>query len=185
MSLVATEMLNTLAAEWGAMRLDTLSYVSAAEPLARSAAASGNPFDLKRLAVVLHIKGSGLRQLGWEQEGVAAEIECMEMLDRLADAGDDNAIQLLTLFSRRVSPYALGAAIRQRLAEGASVVPRHASEVVSASRSVLPLPTRRERVRWWFEDRWDDLRWRFDGVAWGVRRLWWRLADLLARPGQP
>ena len=156
------------------MRMDTLSYVAAAEPLARAAAASGHPLDLKRLSVVLNIKGSGLRDKGREPEAIAAELECIKTLDILADAGDDNALQLLTAFSRMVSPYALGAATAQRAFEAVPAGPPPVDPIGASSGA-----SARGRVWWWLQDRWDDLRWWIDDLAWVARLRCWSITDRL------
>lgn len=174
MGLAPVDLLCTLADDWGSLRLDTASYVATAEPLARSIAASGDPTDAKRLAVLLNIKGSWLRDIGREAEAVDAEAECIKSLDALADRGDDNALQLLSVFSPRVSPYALGLAAGQRFYEAAPAGPPAMSVLPPLDMSPI---TRRERVRWWCEDRWEDVRaWCRDPV-WEARMLWWSISD--------
>lgn len=174
-SLAPVDMLDALAYEWEQCRLSALEYATHGEPIARQAAASGHPGDIKRLAHVLSLKATGLREVGRHADALDPDAEALALLDELADNGDNGAMQMLQAFSGFSSVGALMLAATVRDCERPEATPRLEPEVPL----MPPLPplSMWARFRWWCTFRWDDLRWWCGDRVWDIKIRWWELTD--------
>lgn len=147
-------------------------YIGRAEGIARSAAGSGEQFDVFALAALLELKGYLLAAEHRVGEAVAAQAEALSLLDRLADEGNEPALSLLTQIAPMVMPEALVVAgVGRRLSrhrhEGRPMpveAPPVALRIEASAESdpfwagdPLAEPTRRERLKWWAWGAWYDL----------------------------
>lgn len=80
------------------------------ELLARMAAAHGDPNDVRGLAVLLIARGTWERANGYPEVAVSLEAEGVQILNRLADEGDEDATVSLVLAGKAVSKEVLAVA---------------------------------------------------------------------------
>lgn len=103
-------LLNALGAGLVAGYYQPAEFVERAEVLARMAAATGDQTERRRLAVLLDFKAHELRRVGSANASIAAHIECVITLSRLADEGDEGSLSILTSLTPSIDPTALAVA---------------------------------------------------------------------------
>jgi hypothetical protein len=143
---------------WVAGAYDDLEYALRAEAIARLAA-DADPVAQRQLIALLILKGHALRAAD-PLEADCAQGEALAMVNALADAGDEVAAAHLISMSSDLpaSAYVAAAAMS-------------APSLMIAPETLAPLPplTRLERVKFWFSDRW-----------WDLRFAWWDVCDWFA-----
>jgi hypothetical protein len=158
--------LNILAEMWRQGVIETGDWTGRAEPLARLTAKKGGPDEGMRLAALLHAKAENLKREHRDSAAYTAYVECLSILDRLADAGVDEALGLLSQYAATAPEDAVRAAKAIGLASRPSSPPPPATEQVEWAPTE---DTRIERCRFWLSDR-----------AWDLRLMWWRVIDIFA-----
>jgi hypothetical protein len=157
--------------------IDGDEYFERAMPWARVAAKSGQSFDIRRLSVLLDLKARAIRARGGSDLAfIPYESEAWQLLDELCDRGDEEALQIAAAAAPTASPFALQVA-RWVRSKAATVHPLQEPE------ALLPASLndvgRWERVRWWLQDRWWDVRDVFGRFAWAVEGRWLDFRDWL------
>jgi hypothetical protein len=79
----------------------------AVEVLARLAAVHGDPMDRRGLASVLFLRAAWEQQNGCPQRAINFQAEGVQILDKLADEGDEDAAASLNLAGSVADPAAL------------------------------------------------------------------------------
>ena len=151
-------------------------YLAGAEIFARMVAARGVPSDRQRLAAVLSLQAARCRALHLTESAASLEVECLLILNRLADEGSEEAAQSLNTFSAEFSKESVAAAAAEakqasKLSVPRPIAPAPSVEVLDWEELLASLPplTRWERLRFWLSD-----------CYWDVRLRWWDLTDWIA-----
>ena len=166
-------MLEGMQAQRSSRKLAIDSYLAGAEIFARMVAARGLPSDRQRLAAVLSLQAARCRALHLPDAAASLEVECLLMLNRLADEGSEEAAQSLNTFAAKFSEEAVVAAAAEakqapKLLAPTPIASAPSVEVLDWEALLASLPplTRWERLRLWLSDRY-----------WDVRLRWWDLTD--------
>ena len=152
-------------------------YFDRAIPWARRAVTSGDPADIRRLAVLLDLKARMIRDRGGAALAfVPIEAESYRLLDDLCDRGDQEAFELLSFAEPTATILALQIAGHMRRGERAAANRQPAAPPVLILPDIAPT-SRWERARWWLQDRWWDAQDMAGGAVWRVKCWWWALSD--------
>lgn len=112
----AQATLASLAIEWGNQGLIApIEAWTTADIFARMAASQGKPTDIHGLAGVLLMRAGWERQNGRLGESVTLQAEAVQLLDKLADAGSEEATTMLMAAGRVCDPNAFQIARDQPL----------------------------------------------------------------------
>ncbi len=149
------------------------SYLAAAEVFGRLAAARGAGEDRRRLASLLSLQASHSRTMMRTEFAIGCETECLLILNRLADEGDEDAAKAVGAFAEEFSEEAVKAAALSAKQDRATVVcvapPPPAVEPwtldwTNPLKPFSPPTTRWGRLRLWLENRAWDTRFYFEGL---------------------
>ncbi len=143
------------------------AYLAAAEVFGRLAAARGGGEDRRRLASLLSLQASHSRTMMRPEFAIGCETECLLILNKLADEGDEEAAKAVGTFAEEFSEEAVKAAALSAKHDRASVVsiaPPPSEPDFAALLASLPPLTRWDLVRFWLEDRAWDVRFYFENL---------------------
>ncbi len=98
------------------------AYLAAAKVFARLAAARGGGEDRRRLASLLSLQASHSRTVMRPEFATACETECLLILNRLADEGDEEAAKAVAAFAEEFSEESVKAAALSEKQDRATIV---------------------------------------------------------------